>query len=100
MSTTDAIINATYVSVYNANWRFDGEYRDDISGYAYIPDINDPGKLKVVLDGVPVEGDCKYIGTTANSSLLSYLLNFFSIPWKYDDRRSVTIAASLPMRKR
>ena len=41
--------------------------------YAYIPDINDPGKLKVVLDGVPVEGDCKYIGRdidiTANSSL-------------------------------
>jgi len=52
-----AVINATYVSVYNANWRFDGEYTDDISGYAYIPDVSDPGKLKVVLDGVPVEGD-------------------------------------------
>ncbi|XP_054763485.2 uncharacterized protein LOC129270103 [Lytechinus pictus] len=52
-----AQINATYISVYNANYRFDGEYTDDISGYAYIPDIKYPGKLKVVLEGVPVEGD-------------------------------------------
>ena len=32
----------------------------DITGYAYVPDVNKPGDLKVVLDGVPVEGDCKY----------------------------------------
>ncbi|XP_054763486.1 uncharacterized protein LOC129270104 [Lytechinus pictus] len=52
-----ALLNSTYVSVYNANWRFDENRTDDISGYAYIVDVNDPGKLKVVLDGVPVEGD-------------------------------------------
>merc|ERR1712198_114829 len=52
-----ALINATYISVYNANYRFDEGYTDDISGYAYIPDVKYPGKLKVVLEGVPVEGD-------------------------------------------
>ncbi|XP_071479445.1 outer membrane lipoprotein Blc-like [Diadema antillarum] len=52
-----AQINATFLSVYNANYRFDEKYTDDISGYAYIPDLSTPGKLKVVLEGVPVEGD-------------------------------------------
>ncbi|XP_071479454.1 uncharacterized protein [Diadema antillarum] len=51
------LVNATYVTVYNANWRFEGNFTDFITGYAYIPDVSDPGKLKVVLDGVPVEGD-------------------------------------------
>ena len=30
-----------------------------IRGYAYRPDDNEQGKLKVSLDGVPRVGDCK-----------------------------------------
>ena len=32
-----------------------------ITGYAYIPDPTEPGKLKVHLEGVPLDGDCKYM---------------------------------------
>jgi lipocalin len=52
------IINQTYVSVYNAGrvgWP-EGARRD-ISGFAHIPDLSAPGRLKVALEGVPVEGD-------------------------------------------
>lgn len=31
----------------------------NITGYAYIPDPNQPGKLKVHLGGVPVDAPCK-----------------------------------------
>lgn len=31
----------------------------NITGYAYIPDPEEPGKLKVHLDGVPVDAPCK-----------------------------------------
>ncbi|XP_038066723.1 uncharacterized protein LOC119736785 [Patiria miniata] len=52
------IINQTFVSVYNAGregWP-EGKRRD-IAGFAYIPDPSKPGRLKVVLEGVPAAGD-------------------------------------------
>jgi len=52
------IINQTFISVYNAGrvgWP-EGRRRD-IAGFAYIPDPSKPGRLKVVLEGVPVAGD-------------------------------------------
>ncbi|XP_054763488.2 uncharacterized protein LOC129270107 [Lytechinus pictus] len=51
------LINSTYVTVYNANYRLDEEFTDGLGGYAYVPDPSIPGELKVVLDGVPVAGD-------------------------------------------
>ncbi|XP_071797717.1 uncharacterized protein [Asterias amurensis] len=51
-----AIINATYISVYNYNYNLEG-VANGIAGYAFLPDIREPGKLKVALDGVPVVGD-------------------------------------------
>nr|XP_054763487.1 uncharacterized protein LOC129270105 [Lytechinus pictus] len=54
VSVDYGVINATFVSVYNANWLFDEKRTDDINGYAYIPDLNKPGQLNVVLEGVPV----------------------------------------------
>ncbi|XP_071506695.1 outer membrane lipoprotein Blc-like [Diadema antillarum] len=51
------LVNETHVTVYNANYRLDEGYTDGIGGYAYIPDPEIPGRLKVVLDGVPTEGD-------------------------------------------
>ncbi len=57
----DGAINETFVSVYNAGRMFepDGDL-DDIYGYAEIPDLSDPGKLLVVLDGgSPGAATCK-----------------------------------------
>ncbi|XP_033631032.1 uncharacterized protein LOC117292960 [Asterias rubens] len=52
------IINKTFVSVYNAGREgFPEGRRKDIAGFAYVPDVTKPGNLKVVLEGVPVEGD-------------------------------------------
>ena len=31
----------------------------NITGYAYVPDPKEPGKLKVHLDGVPLDAPCK-----------------------------------------
>ncbi len=55
----DGIINATYLSVLNANAQGapDGSIQQ-ISGYAFIPDPSEPGQLDVYLEaGVP--GECK-----------------------------------------
>ena len=48
------------VDVVNANR--DGKPNGpikNITGYAYVPDEKDPGKLKVDLAGVPFEGNCE-----------------------------------------
>lgn len=46
------------VSVFNSqNTNAVNGTLDQIYGYAYIPDETEPGKLKVHLDGVPVDGD-------------------------------------------
>ncbi|XP_038069777.1 apolipoprotein D-like [Patiria miniata] len=50
------VINATYITVLNHNYNLEGE-EGGISGYAYVPDVREPGKLKVSLEGVPVVGD-------------------------------------------
>ncbi|PIK57608.1 hypothetical protein BSL78_05516 [Apostichopus japonicus] len=50
-------INATYISVFNSNFALEDQEYESISGYAFIPDIEDPGKLKVYLEGVPVLGN-------------------------------------------
>jgi len=47
-------INATYVTVFN-NYKTREGIEDSINGYAYIPDITDPGKLLVSLDGVLID---------------------------------------------
>ncbi|KAJ8038044.1 Lazarillo protein [Holothuria leucospilota] len=49
-------ISATNVTVYNAFYDLETQEGDYISGYAFIPDVNDPGKLRVSLEGVPVFG--------------------------------------------
>ena len=58
----DGPINATYITVYNANRQNgpDGEL-DDISGYAFVQDPAEPGQLYAFLDGGdPDGGECKY----------------------------------------
>merc|ERR1719244_252592 len=47
-------INATYVTVFN-NYKTREGVEDSINGYAYIPDVSDPGKLLVALDGVLID---------------------------------------------
>ena len=48
--------------MYNAGREgFPEGRRKDIAGFAYVPDVTKPGNLKVVLEGVPVEGDCKFL---------------------------------------
>lgn len=32
----------------------------NITGYAYTPDLKEPGKLKVHLEGVPLDAPCKW----------------------------------------
>ncbi|KAJ8038043.1 hypothetical protein HOLleu_19013 [Holothuria leucospilota] len=51
-----AAINDTYISVYNANYRLEDQLFTSISGYAFIPDLEEPGKLRVYLEGVPTLG--------------------------------------------
>lgn len=50
VTATYGPINSTFVSVYNAYKRLDG-FKDEILGFAYFPDISEPGKLLVRLDG-------------------------------------------------
>ncbi|XP_071797459.1 apolipoprotein D-like [Asterias amurensis] len=47
-------INSTYVTVFNRYKTREG-IEDKINGYAFIPDPREPGRLRVKLDGVPVE---------------------------------------------
>ena len=56
--TADNKINATYVTVFN-NYKTREGIEDSINGYAYIPDITDPGKLLVSLDGVLIDSPCE-----------------------------------------
>ena len=57
--TIDGVINATYISVRNANFYTETKERRTIEGYAWLLDPNQPGQLKLQLAGVPVVGDCK-----------------------------------------
>ena len=45
------ITGSNNVSVLNAQYNVDNEY-EEIKGYAFYKDVNQPGKLSVVLDGV------------------------------------------------
>ena len=56
--STDSKINSTYVTVFNRYKTREG-IEDKINGYAFIPDPREPGRLRVKLDGVPVESPCK-----------------------------------------
>ena len=56
----DGALNDTYISVRNSNFITATSERRTIEGKAWIPSLEDPGKLKLLLDGVPVIGDCKY----------------------------------------
>ena len=59
----DGPINATYISVYNAQ-RVGGPdgTLDDIFGYAFLPDPAEPGQLYVFLDGGnPGGAECEYL---------------------------------------
>ena len=57
---TDGLLPNGSVSVLNACRlkTTDGKL-DTIEGYAYRPDKNEPGKLKVVFDGSGSGADCK-----------------------------------------
>lgn len=50
-------LNATYISVRNSNYYTSTKERRVIEGVAWIPSLDEPGKLKLSLDGVPVIGD-------------------------------------------
>jgi lipocalin len=47
------ITGSNNVSVLNAQYNINNEY-EEIKGYAFYKDVNQPGKLSVVLDGVGV----------------------------------------------
>lgn len=50
-------LNATYISVRNSNFYTATKERRVIEGVAWIPSFDEPGQLKLQLDGVPVIGD-------------------------------------------
>ncbi|XP_022089427.1 apolipoprotein D-like [Acanthaster planci] len=56
VTATYGAINATYISVLNHNYNLEGQ-ESSITGYAFVPDVREPGKLKVSLEGVPIVGD-------------------------------------------
>ena len=61
----DGPINATYISVANAQ-RLGGPdgTLEDIFGYGFVPDPAEPGQLYVFLDGGnPGGADCEYFCT-------------------------------------
>ncbi|XP_072043092.1 uncharacterized protein [Amphiura filiformis] len=70
-------INATYISVRNSNFETATDARRTIEGVAWIPSFDEPGKLKLILDGVPIVGDYwifqlgPLVGTSYQYSLIT-----------------------------
>ena len=57
---TDTLRKDGKVGVLNSERLYsEAGTQKNITGYAYIPDPEEPGKLKVHLDGVPVDAPCK-----------------------------------------
>ena len=97
--TADYQITGTNnVSVLNAQYNINDEY-EEISGYAFYKDVNEPGKLTVVLEGTPfpapywvlqlgevVNDEYQYsIISVPNGPSLWVLARNISYFFKYDD---------------
>lgn len=65
-NTTISVLNVNTVGSPTGNF-------SKITGVAYTPDPSKPGQLKVDLDGVPVNGDCKLINISMVLLLLCYV---------------------------